>query len=107
MLLMAIRSDRSWIMANRKLFESEGSLWEAATSLSTCLCSRVRGQVECRVDDTVRSWKSTDRSENRLAGSHDWISGVWLNPYSVVYCSAEALFATKVFFSSLHGHMPQ
>jgi hypothetical protein len=26
--------------------ESEGSLWEVATSLSTCLCSRVLGDVK-------------------------------------------------------------
>src|SRR5207253_6615965 len=33
------------------------------------------------------------------------ISGLWLNPYPVVHCSAEPLFAAKIFFSSLHGHM--
>jgi hypothetical protein len=27
--------------------ESEGSLWEVATSLSTCLCSRVLGNLKC------------------------------------------------------------
>ncbi len=60
-----------------------------------------------RADDMVRSWKSTDQSENGLAGSDNWISGVWLNPYPVVHCSAEPLFAAKIFLSSLHGHMPQ
>src|SRR5437879_5135981 len=28
-----------------------------------------------RADDMVRSWKSTDQSENGLAGSDNWISG--------------------------------
>src|SRR2546421_3529056 len=51
----------------------------------------------------VRSWKSTDRSENDLTGRDNWISGVWLNPYPVVHCSAEPLFAAKIFFSSLHA----
>ena len=52
-----------------------------------------------------RSWKSTDRSENGLAGSDNWISGVWFNPYPVVHCSAEPLLAAKIFFSSLYGRM--
>src|SRR5882762_3843473 len=57
-----------------------------------------------RADDMVRSWKSTDQSENGLAGSDNWISGfqdfrisgLWLNPYPVVHCSAEPLFAAKI-----------
>src|SRR6266576_5750081 len=48
-----------------------------------------------------------NQSENGPTGSDNWISGVWLNPYPIVHCSAEPLFAAKIFFSSLHGHMPQ
>ena len=67
----------------------------------------------------VRLRRSTDRIHRRrvveigkaskkcLAGSDVWISGVWLNPHSVVHCSAEPLFAAEIFFCRLYGHMPQ
>ena len=45
--------------------------------------------------------------ENGLSRSNEWILGVGLNPYSVVHCSAEALFAAEVFFCRLHRHMSQ
>ena len=58
-------------------------------------------------DDSVRFVEIGKPCKNGLAGNDKWISGVWLNPYPVVHCSAEPLFAAKIFFSSLHGHMPQ
>jgi hypothetical protein len=48
------------------------------------------------------------QTDQKVVGlSDNRISGVWLNPYPIVHCSAEPLFAAKIFFSSLHGHMPQ
>jgi hypothetical protein len=41
------------------------------------------------------------------SGNDKWISGVWLNPYSVVHRSAKPLFAAEIFFRRLHGHMSQ
>jgi len=55
----------------------------------------------------IWSDRGNRQTNQKMVWSDNWISGLWLNPYPVVHCSAEPLFAAKIFFSSLHGHMPQ
>src|SRR6266576_3016757 len=55
----------------------------------------------------IWSDRGNRQTNQKMVWSDNWISGVWLNPYPVVHCSAEPLFAAKIFLSSLHGHMPQ
>ena len=58
-------------------------------------------------NDSVRFVEIGKPCKNGLAGNDQWISGVWLNPYSVVHRSAKPLFAAEIFFRRLHGHMSQ